>query len=99
MINTEDSQYLNLAGDYVLTVTDEQIRLYRSDSTQVAQWDLDDIPRFRLQKLHQLNDSEKIFIVNLARWVLQDLKSLIQPLFFPHFQGVYKGLDKFRRTP
>ena len=74
MINTEDSQYLNLAGDYVLTVTDEQIRLYRSDSTQVAQWDLDDIPRFRLQKLHQLNDSEKIFIVNLARWVLQDLK-------------------------
>lgn len=58
----------------MLIVTHEHLTLYRNDehlrrsAGAVCKWDLDDIPRFRLQKLNQLNDSEKIFIVNLARY-------------------------------
>ncbi|XP_057291264.1 uncharacterized protein LOC130613919 [Hydractinia symbiolongicarpus] len=86
VIYTEDSESMNLAGEYLMVVTSEHLLLYRnsnvinrsdevgrngsdgkSRSTEVAKWDLDDIPRFRLQKLNRLNDAEKIFIVNLAR--------------------------------
>jgi len=73
VIHTEDSDKLSLVGDYMLIVTHEHLTLYRNDehlrrsAGAVCKWDLDDIPRFRLQKLNQLNDSEKIFIVNLAR--------------------------------
>ena len=56
-----------------MIVTMENLTLYRNDENlhrstgTVIKWDLDDIPRFRLQKLNHLNDSEKIFIVNVAR--------------------------------
>ena len=73
VIHTEDSDKLNLVGEYLMIVTMENLTLYRNDENlhrstgTVIKWDLDDIPRFRLKKLNHLNDSEKIFIVNVAR--------------------------------
>eukprot|EP00111_Clytia_hemisphaerica_P018671 TCONS_00055192-protein len=73
VINTKDSEFLKIAGDCLLVVNIQHLSLYKLDihmrasKLPIAKWDLDDIPRFRLQKLNQLNDAEKIFIINLAR--------------------------------
>ena len=73
VINTKDSEFLKIAGDCLLAVSLQHLSLYKLDlhmragTIPIAKWDLDDIPRFRLQKLNQLNDAEKIFIINLAR--------------------------------
>lgn len=75
VINTKDSERLRLAGEYLLVVTTEHLSLlHDSQDTSMIRarpavtWHLDDIPRFRLEKLNQLNDAEKIFIINLARY-------------------------------
>ncbi|XP_047133808.1 docking protein 1 isoform X1 [Hydra vulgaris] len=71
IIKTDGSERLGLAGDYTLSITQKSIQLYHAtpnlSENPVVVWDLDDIPRFRLQKLNQLYDTEKIFTVNLAR--------------------------------
>lgn len=73
VINTKDSERLKIAGDCLLVVNLQHLSLYKLDlhmrpgKFPLVKWDLDDIPRFRLQKLNQLNDAEKIFIINLAR--------------------------------
>ena len=73
VILTDDSERLGLVGDFLLSISPEHIMLFRTDDGvhenghPVKQWELDDIPRFRLQKLNHLNDAEKIFIINVAR--------------------------------
>ena len=71
IVCTEDSEKLSLAGDYLLSVSPEQLKLCKRESQNIAavQWHLEDIPRFRLQRLCHLHDGEKIFIINVARYV------------------------------
>jgi len=79
VINTKDSERLKISGDCLLVVKLQDLSLYKLDlhmhagKFPIAKWDLDDIPRFRLQKLNQLNDAEKIFIINLARYIQVEL--------------------------
>ncbi|XP_065064492.1 uncharacterized protein LOC135690766 isoform X2 [Rhopilema esculentum] len=69
IVCTEDSESLSLAGDYFLSVSPEHLKLYKKDEVRNLriQWHLEDIPRFRLQRLCHLHDGEKIFIINVAR--------------------------------
>lgn len=69
IVCTEDSEKLSLVGDYLLSVSPEHLKLTKKDNVGelMIQWHLEDIPRFRLQRLCHLHDGEKIFIINVAR--------------------------------
>lgn len=69
IVCTDDSERLALAGNYLLSITPEHIAIYKQENKRkaVMQWHLEDIPRFRLQRLGHLHDGEKIFIINVAR--------------------------------
>eukprot|EP00794_Sanderia_malayensis_P019181 gene19181-21103_t len=69
IVCTDDSDRLSLAGDFLLSVSPEHLKLFKQSNqiSPVMQWHLEDIPRFRLQRLCHLHDSEKIFIINVAR--------------------------------
>ena len=69
IVCTEDSEKLSLVGDFLLSVSPEHLKLSkREDQREIRiQWHLEDIPRFRLQRLCHLHDGEKIFIINVAR--------------------------------
>eukprot|EP00112_Aurelia_sp_Birch-Aquarium-sp1_P000082 Seg1005.10 transcript_id=Seg1005.10/GoldUCD/mRNA.D3Y31 product="Dynein regulatory complex subunit 4" protein_id=Seg1005.10/GoldUCD/D3Y31 len=70
IVCTEDSEKLSLAGDYLLSVSPEHLKLCKRETQNIVaiQWHLEDIPRFRLQRLCHLHDGEKIFIINVARF-------------------------------
>jgi len=69
IVCTEDSEKLSIAGDFILSVSPEHLKLSKRENEREVkvQWHLEDIPRFRLQRLCHLHDGEKIFIINVAR--------------------------------
>ena len=90
IVCTEDSEKLSLAGDYLLSVSPEQLKLCKRETQNIAaiQWHLEDIPRFRLQRLCHLHDGEKIFIINVARYVCVKIGGWVQGRHISRFLWV-----------
>lgn len=71
VIPTEDSDRLELAGNYLMTVRKEYLCLHSAKTGErVFQWELDHLPRFRLQRLSHLQDLDKVLTFQAARWGL-----------------------------
>lgn len=106
VINTGDSERMRLAGEYLLVVTNEHLSLHHAPidggftnrNRPAVTWHLDDIPRFRLQKLNHLNDAEKIFIINLARYALFLLLSWMYFRIL-NLSKDYSGTNDIKRKP
>ena len=82
VIPTEDSDRLELAGSYLMTVRKEYLCLHSAKTGErVFQWELDHPPRFRLQRLSHLQDLDK---------VLHDISSGKVRVNFP-FRQLNKG--------
>ena len=68
VIPTEDSDRLELAGNYLMTVRKEYLCLHSAKTGErVFQWELDHLPRFRLQRLSHLQDLDKVLTFQAAR--------------------------------
>ena len=68
VIPTEDSDRLELAGNYLMTVRKEYLCLHSAKTGErVFQWELDHPPRFRLQRLSHLQDLDKVLTFQAAR--------------------------------
>ena len=63
VIPTEDSDRLELAGNYL-----KYLCLHSAKTGErVFQWELDHLPRFRLQRLSHLQDLDKVLTFQAAR--------------------------------
>ena len=68
VIPTEDSDRLELTGNYLMTVRKEYLCLHSAKTGErVLEWELDHLPRFRLQKLSHLQDIDKVLTFQAAR--------------------------------
>ena len=68
VIPTEDSDRLELTGNYLMTVRKEYLCLHSAKTGErVLEWELDHLPRFRLQRLSHLQDLDKVLTVQAAR--------------------------------
>ena len=68
VISTEDSDRLGLTGNYLITVRKENLCLHSVvTGERVLEWELDHLPRFRLQKLCHLQDLDKVLTFHAAR--------------------------------
>ena len=68
VIRSNDSERLHLAGVYLMTVRKQFLSLHDSKTgDRVQQWELDYLPRFRLQRLSHLQDRDKILIIKAGR--------------------------------
>ncbi|KAK3751290.1 hypothetical protein QZH41_012200, partial [Actinostola sp. cb2023] len=64
VIRTEDSERIGLTGDYLITVRKEYLCLHSTKTgTNVMEWELEHLPRFRLQRLSQLQDIDKVLVI------------------------------------
>ena len=68
VIRTEDSDRLQLEGNYLMTVRKEYLCLHCARTgKRVLEWELDHLPRFRLQRLSHLQDLDKVLTFQAAR--------------------------------
>lgn len=68
VIPTEDSDRLELTGNYLMTVRKEYLCLHSAKTGErVLEWELDHLPRFRLQRLSHLQDIDKVLTFQAAR--------------------------------
>lgn len=67
VIRTEDSDRLQLEGNYLMTVRKEYLCLHCARTgKRVLEWELDHLPRFRLQRLSHLQDLDKVLMFQAA---------------------------------
>ncbi|KAK2554361.1 hypothetical protein P5673_024062 [Acropora cervicornis] len=67
VIRTEDSDRLQLEGNYLMTVRKEYLCLHCARTgKRVLEWELDHLPRFRLQRLSHLQDLDKVLTFQAA---------------------------------
>ena len=68
VIPTEDSERLELTGNYLMTVRKEYLCLHSAKTGErVLEWELEHLPRFRLQRLSHLQDLDKVLTFQAAR--------------------------------
>lgn len=68
VIRTEDSERIGLSGDYLITVRKEYLCLHCTKSgSKVMQWQLEHIPKFRLQRISQLQDKDKVLVIKAGK--------------------------------
>lgn len=68
VVHNEDSDRLGLSGDYLITVRQEYLCLHNIKSGErVTQWELEDLPRFRLQRLSHLQDVDKVLTIHAGK--------------------------------
>ncbi|XP_027037386.1 docking protein 6-like [Pocillopora damicornis] len=68
VIPTEDSDRLELTGNYLMTVRKEYLCLHSAKTGErVLEWELDHLPRFRLQRLSHLQDLDKVLTFQAGR--------------------------------
>ncbi|XP_068692655.1 docking protein 2-like [Montipora capricornis] len=67
VIPTDDSDRLELAGNYLMTVRKEYLCLHCARTgKRVVEWELDHLPRFRLQRVSHLQDLDKVLTFQAA---------------------------------
>ena len=65
---TEDSERLERTGNYLMTVRKEYLCLHSAKTGErVLEWELEHLPRFRLQRLSHLQDLDKVLTFQAAR--------------------------------
>ena len=70
VVHTEDSDSLGLSGDYLITVRQEFLCLHHiKTGNRIMQWELEHLPRFRLQRLSHLQDMDKVLSIQAGKYV------------------------------
>ncbi|XP_028392559.1 uncharacterized protein LOC114517110 isoform X2 [Dendronephthya gigantea] len=72
VMNTKDSERLQIVGDYYLSVEPRFLCLHDIETGAVTtQWNLQYLPRFNLRKVSKLQDLDMILVI----WASRDCKS------------------------
>ena len=68
VMNTKDSERLQIVGDYYLSVEPKFLCLHDIETGAITmKWNLQYLPRFKLRKVNRLQDLDMILVIQASR--------------------------------